>query len=296
MTPAHTEITLHRDGLTLSAHRFGEPDAPLVILMHGFPDTPHSWDAAVPPLVAAGYQVLAPWLRGYTLGSYSRTARYDLPAVAADIAAWQHEFGGAPAHLVGHDWGAFAAIHLAKTAPQQWKSLSVLAIPPFGGRAAARSTLPYLPRQTLMSSYIGLMQSAAAPRLLARSDAALVRRIWARWSPGWAFTDDQFAPTRAVFTDQRLGWAATRYYRALFRAHRPETREFYRILTAPPAPLPTLALAGADDGCLHPGLQRALADSVGAHAIQLPGCGHFLHAELPEQVAAQLLSHFRNSD
>ncbi|MET7772280.1 alpha/beta hydrolase [Nocardia sp. NPDC005366] len=292
MTSARTETTWSRDGLTLTARRFGDPGATPVILLHGFPDTPHSWDEVIPPLVAAGYQVLAPWLRGYTIGSYDPAARYDVPAAAEDIAIWHEFLGGAPAHLVGHDWGAFAAIHLAKTRTRLWRSLSLLAIPPFGGRASALSALPYLPRQTVMSSYIGLMQCGASARLLARSDAAFVREIWSCWSPGWAFTEDHFAPVRAVFTDRRLGWAATRYYRALFRAHRPETREFYRVLTAPAAALPTLALAGAEDGCLHPGLQRALSDSVGAHAVRIPGCGHFLQAERPGTVAEYLLAHF----
>ncbi|WP_216911343.1 alpha/beta fold hydrolase [Nocardia noduli] len=158
----------------------------------------------------------------------------------------------------------------------------------------ARS-LPYLPKQAVMSSYIGLTQSGLSPRLLARSDAALVRALWSRWSPGWAFTETQFAPVRAVFNDRRLGWATTRYYRALFRAHRPETRDFYRVLTAPPAALPTLALAGADDGCVHPCLQRALSDSVGAESVLIPRCGHFLQAERPGTVAEYLLTHFRKN-
>ncbi|MGW4367074.1 alpha/beta fold hydrolase [Nocardia takedensis] len=294
MTPS--ELTLPRDGLSLSARRFGDPAAPPVVLVHGFPDTPHSWDEVARLLVAAGYQVVAPWLRGYTIGSHDRDADYDVLTAAEDIAAWQVHLGAGPAHLVGHDWGAIAAVLLAKTTPAQWRSVSTLAVPPMGGSAGLRAALPYLPRQTVMSSYMGLMQSAAAPRLLARSDAALVRAIWARWSPGWAITEDSFAPVRAVFTDPDLGWSATRYYRALFSPHRPRTREMYRVMSAPTGDLPALALFGADDGCVHPGLQRALAAGVGVESVTVPRSGHFLHAERPGAVAEHLLRHFRSVD
>lgn len=290
--PGETTMTLRRDGLELSARRFGPPDAPLVLLLHGFPDTPHSWDGLVPILVDAGYQVLAPWLRGYTPGSAARTARYDVVAVADDIAAWQRELGTPPTHVVGHDWGAFTALVLGKRAPAQWLSLTLLAIPPFGG-GFARESLPLLPRQTLLSSYIPVIQSGASPRLLVRDDAAFVRRLWQRWSPGWEFTDAEFAPTAQVFTDPTMAWAATRYYRSLFTVHRAATREFHRILLAPLPPLPTLALAGARDGCLSAELQRVLADRAGAQHARLPDCGHFLHAERPAAVADHLLPHLR---
>ncbi|GAB4586107.1 alpha/beta fold hydrolase [Nocardia sp. IFM 10818] len=287
--------TLERDGLVLTARHAGSPEAPLVLLLHGFPDTPHSWDGLIPLLLDAGYQVLAPWLRGYTPGSAARDARYDLLAVSADIAAWHRELGAPPAHLVGHDWGAFVAQVLAKQQPRQWLSQTLLAIPPFGDGFAPQA-LRYLPRQMMLSFYIPIVQSGASPRLLARDEAAFVRSLWRRWSPGWDFTDAEFAPTAGVFTDPARAWAATRYYRSLFTIHRRRTREFFEVLLAPPAPLPTLTLAGARDGALSAGLQRALSARAGATHAELPGCGHFLHAERPAAVAEHLLPHLRRAD
>ncbi|WP_327139623.1 alpha/beta fold hydrolase [Nocardia sp. NBC_01327] len=283
-------LELRRDGMVLSARHFGADDGPLVMLLHGFPDTPHSWDALIPALVDAGYQVLTPWLRGYTRDSAVRGARYDLMAVAEDIAAWHRALGGPPTHLVGHDWGAFAATILAKQHPRQWLSLTLLAIPPFGG-GFAPGAARYLPRQTVMSSYIPVMQSGASPRLLTRDGAAFVRRLWRRWSPGWEFTDAQFAPTAQVFTDPETAWAATRYYRSLFTIHRAPTREFHRLLLSAPAPIPTLALSGRRDGCMSPDLQRVLAAAAGVSTAQIPDSGHFLHAEQPAAVAENLLPH-----
>ncbi|MGX1811664.1 alpha/beta fold hydrolase [Nocardia sp. NPDC055321] len=290
--PGESTLKLHRDGLALTARHAGPAEAPLVVLLHGFPDTPHTWDGLIPHLLEAGYQVLAPWLRGYTPGSASRRARYDLLAVAEDIAAWRHALGDPPTHLVGHDWGAFATLMLAKGEPAHWLSVTLLAIPPFGG-GFAPAIARYLPAQTRMSAYIALMQSGVSPRLLTRADAALVRRLWRRWSPGWSFTDAEFAPTARVFTDPALAYATTRYYRSLFRFHRAPTRAFHRRLMAAPAPLPTLVLSGLRDGCLSPGLVRVLSAHAGADLVQLPDCGHFLQAERPAEVAAHLLPHLK---
>lgn len=290
--PVESALELRHDGLLLSARHFGEADAPLVMLLHGFPDTPHSWDGVIPLLVEAGFQVLTPWLRGYTPDSAARTARYDLIAVAEDIAAWHRALGGPPTHLVGHDWGAFAAMILAKRHPRQWLSLTLLAIPPFGG-GFPLSAARHLARQSVMSSYIPLMQSGLSPRLLTRDNAGFIRRLWHRWSPDWSFTDTDFAPTAQVFTHRATAWAATRYYRSLFTVHRAPTRDFHRLLLAPPAQLPTLALSGGNDGCMSPALQRLLAANAGVSAAQLPDTGHFLHAEKPAAVAEHLLPHLR---
>ena len=43
----------------------GDPGAPLVLCVHGFPDVPHSWDEVARDLAAAGYRAVAPFLRGY---------------------------------------------------------------------------------------------------------------------------------------------------------------------------------------------------------------------------------------
>lgn len=302
-------LTLARDGLVLeglldepadvAGHvAAGHGVAPLVMLVHGFPDTPQSWRDMVPGLLAAGFRVFRPWLRGYTGGSARRDARYDLIAVADDLVAWREHLAGdgadsAPVHLVGHDWGAVAAMTAVAGNAAGWASLGVLAIPPLQRFERAGALLPVQARQ---SSYMLLLQSGASPWLIRQRDCAYLRRLWHRWSPGWAFTENDFAPVRQAFASPAVAHAATRYYRSLFTPQRAATRAFYARLRRPLA-TPVLALAGADDGCLHAGLLDRIVDPAlfpaGVRTVTLPGCGHFLHAERPQAVLDELLTQLR---
>lgn len=285
-------LQLHRDGLVLEGLMDGPEQAPLIMLAHGFPDTPHGWDAVVPGLVAAGYRVFRPWLRGYTPGSARRDARYDLVAVADDLAAWRDSLGGS-AHLVGHDWGAVASMTAVAGGAGGWLSLSVLAIPPLQRLERGGALLPVQGRQ---SAYMLLLQSEIAPWLIRQRDCAYLRRLWRRWSPGWAFAESEFAPVRRAFAAPEVARAATRYYRSLFTPHRAATREFFARLRQP-LPVPTLALAGARDGCLHAGLLARIVEPrlfpAGVRTAVLDGCGHFLQAERPQAVLDELLAHLQ---
>src|SRR5882724_1826520 len=58
-----------RPGLTFTVDVAGPADGPLVLLLHGFPESRHSWRAALPTLAAAGYRAVAPDQRGYSPGA-----------------------------------------------------------------------------------------------------------------------------------------------------------------------------------------------------------------------------------
>lgn len=295
-------LTLQRDGVELTAQLHGNGSGPLLVLLHGFPDTPHSWDQLIPSFVAAGYQVLTPWLRGYTRASAKQNAAYDLLSVAADIEAWRQQLNPEQAHLVGHDWGAVVANVLAgqQSSPQQshWQTISLLAVPPMPNQAQWRQLLPQLPRQLWYSSYMAVMQLSASHRLLTRKQAQHVRRLWQKWSPSWDFSEQQFAPVQKLFSDPQIAWASTRYYRNLFRWHNPRVRQAFRFMQQPFV-VPTLALAGLGDGCMHSSTHKQIAATASLRGQlqvkQLPGCGHFLQAEQPDIVADILLEHFRQA-
>ena len=107
----------------------GAASAPLVLLLHGFPQSRHSWREQVPALGAAGYRAVAPDQRGYSPGvrpDPSDLAAYSVDRLVADVldlaAAEGHR--EKPFHLVGHDWGGHVAWATAHRHPQRIASLA----------------------------------------------------------------------------------------------------------------------------------------------------------------------------
>src|SRR6516162_757371 len=78
-------------------------DGPLIVLLHGFPEFWFGWRLQIEPLVAAGFRVLAPDMRGYNLSSRPKGVKaYDADQLTADIRDLIHERGAQSALLVGH--------------------------------------------------------------------------------------------------------------------------------------------------------------------------------------------------
>ena len=106
----------HLDRISLHYAEMGPADGPLVILLHGFPDTCLGWSHQMPALAKAGFRVVAPDQRGYGLSGKPRGVRaYDLDELADDIVALGAHFGETRLRVVGHDWGASVAWWLAST-------------------------------------------------------------------------------------------------------------------------------------------------------------------------------------
>src|SRR5580693_5149036 len=122
--------TKTRSGLTFTADVAGSAGGPLVLLLHGFPESRHSWRAALPALAAAGYRAVAPDQRGYSPGARPDPANLDnylfdkLVADAIDIADASGA-AGKRFHLVGHDWGGQVSWGVASKYPERLASLTV---------------------------------------------------------------------------------------------------------------------------------------------------------------------------
>ena len=293
MTTPETLI-LQTDGLALSAWVNGPETAPVVMLVHGFPDTPHGWNAVTQGLVEQGYRVVRPWLRGYTSGSVVRTASFDAYTAGLDLLAWKKHLGATVVHLVGHDWGAVASMVAAVESPDDFQSLTLLSIPPFQKVWRAWRLLP---RQLRLSSYMLAMQSSHAPTRITRHDWAGLKALWSAWSPNWEFSHS-FEPVKQAFASMDVAWAATRYYRALFTLHKAPTRKLYKTVMQT-VWVPTLFLVGENDGCMQAGLFETLLEPkcfpMGVELSTLPNCGHFLHIEQPQAVLKELLAHLEDN-
>ncbi len=113
----------------------GPAGAPLVLLLHGFPQSRHSWWEQVPALRAAGYRAVAPDQRGYSPGvrpdPTAGLSAYSVDRLVADVLALAaaEGSGAKPFHLVGHDWGGHVSWALAHRHPERVASLTILSRP-----------------------------------------------------------------------------------------------------------------------------------------------------------------------
>src|SRR5687768_9124760 len=102
--------TLRVNDILLHVVTAGPPDAPLALLLHGFPETWQAWERHIAPLVACGWRVAAPDQRGYGLSEKPGGVQaYRLDVLASDIVEVAALLGARSFALVGHDWGGIVA-------------------------------------------------------------------------------------------------------------------------------------------------------------------------------------------
>lgn len=277
-------LDLRANGLRFAARAQGA--GPLVLCLHGFPDSAHSFDALLPELAGAGYRAVAPFLRGYAPTAAPADHDYSLPTLARDALALADALGQRQCHIIGHDWGALIAYAAAAYAPDRIRRMATMAVPPLH-RFLANMQGAQLRR----SWYMGFFCVPwLAERRLAQNDCALVDRLWRAWSPGWEYTQDDIAPIKAILSDARSRRAALGYYRALPAALLSPRRNRERRLLLGKLRVPTLMLAGGSDGCIGPEMWAGAGERFACEArVHTLAAGHFMHREEPERVAALLL-------
>jgi pimeloyl-ACP methyl ester carboxylesterase len=278
-------------GLRMQALEAGPVDGPLVLLLHGFPESSESWRDVLPRLAEAGFRAIAPDLRGYG-GSDRPEDGYGLDTLASDVVALARYLQpGRPVHLVGHGWGGIIAYHVAATHPEVVDRLAVVNAP----HPVMLARGLWRPAQLLSSWFVFFFQLPFLPeRLISARGGALVPRLIrlalvdpTRVPPG------RLAEYEANFSTVEAARTALAYYRqGLRRAFSPrgirEMRRYPRIRA------PFLLIWGEKDPALRKrltkGLERYFEQRPTVH--YLPEEGHFVPLEAPEKVAELLLEHF----
>ncbi len=103
---------------------------PLVVLLHGFPELAFSWRHQIRDLAAAGFRVIAPDMRGYGASdSPGDVEAYDIFRLTGDVAHLIDHFGGGPALVAGHDWGAIVAWSFAQFRPDLVAGVVGMSVP-----------------------------------------------------------------------------------------------------------------------------------------------------------------------
>src|ERR1700735_2187989 len=105
-----------------------EGSGPLVLLLHGFPDTAHTWDDLRPRIAAKGYRAVSPYMRGYQPTAIP-AADPDQETLARDPLALIDALGARDAIVIGHDFGATTAYGAAAIGAGRVTKLFVIGIP-----------------------------------------------------------------------------------------------------------------------------------------------------------------------
>ncbi|MFF0457593.1 alpha/beta fold hydrolase [Nocardia africana] len=250
------------------------------VLLHGFPEDRHCWNAITPALTAAGYRVLAPDLRGYSPGArpVARSA-YATARMTGDVYALADAAGAERFHLVGHDWGAALAWSVAAERPDRLASLTALSVPHPMAFARAMVTSS----QALRSWYMAACQLPWLPELvLSARDGRAMRAALVRAGLDPA-SADRYAARAAHRGDMRgpLNW-----YRGLpFALRRP----------VGPVDVATLFCWGTADRYVARAAAQACRRYVtGPYRYEaLGGASHWLPEQAADRVAALLIDHLR---
>jgi pimeloyl-ACP methyl ester carboxylesterase len=269
-------------GLVFDVDVAGEPGRPLVLLLHGFPQTSHTWRHALPALAAAGYFAVAPNLRGYSASARPEgVASYATDLLVQDALNLARELGAERFHLVGHDWGGTLAWRLAAQHRERVHTLAVLSRPhPAAFAVALRDD----PDQVQRSGHHRAFDDPQTARRLLESGARRLRTIFA--NQGVKAVDANAYVER--LSDEAALNAALNWYRATRSVPSAVAPE-----SVPAVQAPTLYMWGDADatvGCIAAhGTARHVKGPYRFEVVE--GGGHFLTDEWPERVTRALLEH-----
>lgn len=262
---------------------------PLALLLHGYPDSAHTWRHLLPELAAAGYHAVAPFSRGYAPSSLAPDRRYQAGVLGVDAVALHEVLGGdGDAVVVGHDWGAMGAYAAAHLDAGRWRRVVAAAVPP--GPVMAEAFFSY--EQLRLSWYMFFQLTPLAEMVLPMGDWDFVAKLWRDWSPGYDYTEDLAHFVDCMPDAEHLA-AALGYYRQTLQPElqSPDLATAQTgTLTLPTQPL--LYLHGATDGCMRPELAAKTSDVLsvaGSRFVTIDGAGHFLHLERPDEFNAEVL-------
>ena len=251
-----------------------------IVLLHGFPQGPSSWDAVVPLLADAGYRVVVPTLRGYAASNRpAGVAAYAARELDDDVAALIGELGDGPVHLVGHDWGANIAWSFAARRPELLVTVTGVSVPPIAAYVRGLQN----PRQLKASWYVGaftipgLIEGTVATGLGKRQLIAALRAS--------GQTSERATRDIEALLDSDGGLTAALNY---YRAARIGLRERRGRITTP-----AMFVWSTGDTAITSAATRTAARCVAGNyrSSTLLGVSHWIPEEAPVELATVILEH-----
>ncbi len=292
-------------------------DRPLVVMIHGFPESWYSWRHQIPALAATGFRPLAIDVRGYGRSSApTEVEAYAMTALVGDVMAVLDDAGAAQAVVVGHDWGAPVAWTTALWRPDRVRGVAGLSVP-YNPRGDIKPLDGFRALAGDEIFYVDYFQQPGVAEAEAEADLAA-------WLRGFYFTAsaecDFSQPSMGFVTpggqlrdrlqqpdDGQMAWMSDEDFAFYlgefertgltggFNRYRNITRDWYELSAWRFAPItvPALFIGGDRDGPTRLGakaienLSRNLPNLVGSHILER--CGHWVQQEQPQEVNRLLI-------
>ena len=302
--------TIETNGIKMHIAEQGE--GPLVVLLHGFPESWYSWRHQLPALAEAGYHAVAPDVRGYgRTDAPEAIESYNMRNMTADVVGLLDALGEQTAVVVGHDWGSPIAWSCALLYPERFSALAMLSVP-YGPRAPAPPTQLF--KQVFANNFFYMLYFQKPGVAEAELDADVRKsiRVFLHAVSGEApegalapkqkdatFLEGMPEPERLPpwLTEADIDYFVGEFERTGFRGglnrYRNMDRDWEELpqLAGAKIQQPSLFIAGERDPVAAFTNAAALSDHVPnlRNVVMLPGCGHWTQQERPTEVNAALI-------
>jgi len=200
MSHQPTVVRVRTATLEIACEVSGPERGTPVILLHGFPDDPRTWDRVAAHLSRAGYRTIAPYLRGYGPTRFldEHTLRSgQQAALGHDLLALMDGLGIQRAVLAGYDWGGRAACVVSALWPHRARAL--VSIGGYNVLNVAANAKPAPPVQEHRLWYQWYFATERGRAGLAANRREFCKLLWRLWSPNWRFDDATYERTAASF-------------------------------------------------------------------------------------------------
>ena len=281
--------------LEIAYEQSGPEDGVPVLLMHGFPYDPRTYDRMIPLLVARGCRAIVPYLRGYgpTRFLSAETPRSgQQAALGNDLKELIDALGGPRVVLAGYDWGGRAACVVAALWPDKVRGL--VSANGYNIQDIAGSAKPVPPEQEHRLWYQYYFHTERGRAGLQANRREFCKLLWRLWSPNWRFDDATYDRTAASFDNPDFVDVVIHSYRHRFGyvAGDPSLEPIEQRLAAKPRiTVPTIVLHGDGSGLSSPASSvkhAPLFTGPYQHRV-IPVAGHNLPQETPDAVADAVL-------
>jgi len=292
---------IRTDALEIAYEESGPADGVPVILLHGWPYDPRTYDDVVPLLTAAGCRIIVPYLRGF---GPTRFLSADTPrsgqqaALGKDLLDLMDALALPRATLVGYDWGGRAACIVAALWPERVRGL--VTGNGYNMQDIAQSGVPATPEQERRFWYQYYFQTERGRAGLQANRREFCRLIWQLWSPNWAFDDATFERSASSFDNPDFVDVTIQSYRHRFKnaPGDPDLEPIeQRLAGRPTIGVPTIALHGEANGVGPPATseQHARFFTGPYQRRVIPRAGHNLPQEVPALVSEAALELIRST-